>query len=132
MSGDTLRLVHPLPRAYLGDLRRWARSWMERHPTAANPDGLVLAMTEMVSNSVRHGAGPVDVELSAEGSVLLLRVSDCSDDLPRQLRGDHSWSGGRGMIVVHGVASRWGVQYRTEVGKTVWCEFLDDGGQPAS
>jgi two-component sensor histidine kinase len=96
---------------------------MERHPSAADPDSVVLALTEMVSNSVRHGAGSVDVELSADDGSLLLQVSDCSDDLPRQLRGDHSWSGGRGMIVVDALASRWGVQYRAEVGKIVWCEF---------
>jgi hypothetical protein len=94
-------------RGRTSGFRRWARSWMERHPTADNPDGVVLAMTEMASNSVRHGAGPVDVDLSAKGLLLLLQVSDCSDDLPRQLRGDHSRSGGRGMIVVDGVASRW-------------------------
>jgi anti-sigma regulatory factor (Ser/Thr protein kinase) len=124
MTGDTRRLTHPLPKTYLGDLRRWARSWMERHPSNADPDSVVLALTEMVSNSVRHGAGPVDVELSADGRSLLLKVSDRSDDLPRQIRGDHSWSlGGRGVIVVDALASRWGVQYRTDVGKTVWCEF---------
>jgi anti-sigma regulatory factor (Ser/Thr protein kinase) len=110
MNGDSRRLTNPLPSTYLGDLRRWARSWMERHPGNADPDSVVLALTEMVSNSVRHGGGPVDVELSADDRSLL-KVSDCSDDLPRQIRGDHSWSGGRGMIVVDALASRWGVQY---------------------
>jgi anti-sigma regulatory factor (Ser/Thr protein kinase) len=96
---------------------------MERYPNNADPDSVVLALTELVSNAVRHGAAPVDVELSADDRSLLLQVSDCSDDLPRQLRGDHSWSGGRGMIVVDALASRWGVQFRSDVGKTVWCEF---------
>jgi anti-sigma regulatory factor (Ser/Thr protein kinase) len=129
MRANTRQLIPPLPSAYLSNLRRWARSLLERHPTAANPDDVVLAMTEMVSNALRHGAGPVDVEFSLNRP-LVLRVSDCSDELPRQLRGDHSWSGGRGMIVVDAVASRWGVQYRAEVGKTVWCEFPDAAGQP--
>jgi hypothetical protein len=96
---------------------------MRRQQSAADPDAVALAMTEMVSNSVRRGAFPVDVELSADGVLLLLRVSDCSDDMPRQLHGDQARSGGRGMIVVDAVASRWGVQYREKVGKTVWCEF---------
>jgi two-component sensor histidine kinase len=105
---------------------------MERHAGAVDPESVVLAMSEMVSNSVRHGAGPVDVELSVDGPILLLKVSDRSDDLPRQLRGDPSGSGGRGMILVDAVATRWGVQYRTGLGKTVWCEFLDDASQSSS
>jgi anti-sigma regulatory factor (Ser/Thr protein kinase) len=132
MNGDTRRLTHPLSKTYLGDLRRWARSWMERQQSDADPDSVVLALTELVSNAVRHGADPVDLELSADGRCLLLQVSDRSDDLPRQIRGNHSWSGGRGMILLDALASRWGVQYRKSVGKTVWCEFLGDAGQPAS
>jgi two-component sensor histidine kinase len=96
---------------------------MRRQQSAADPAAVVLAMTEMVSNAVRYGADPVDIELSADGTLLLLRVTDCSDDLPRQSRADQSRSGGRGMIVVSALASRWGVQYLESVGKTVWCEF---------
>ena len=122
MNRDIRRLTDPLPPNYLGALRRWARTWMDQRPGSADPDSVVLAMTEMVTNSVRHGTSPVDVELSVGARLVLLRVSDCSDDLPRQPRSDESATGGRGIALIDAVTSRWGVQYRP-IGKTVWCVF---------
>jgi anti-sigma regulatory factor (Ser/Thr protein kinase) len=122
MNREARRVTDPLSPHYLGDLRRWARSWMDQQQGSADPDSVVLAMTEMVTNSVRHGTRPVDVELSVDARLVLLRVSDCSDDMPRQPRSDESANGGRGITLIDALASRWGVQYRP-IGKTVWCEF---------
>ena len=122
MNRDVRRLTDPLPPNYLGALRRWARTWMDQRPGSADPDSVVLAMTEMVTNSVRHGTRPVDVELSVGARLVLLQVSDCSDDMPRQPRSGESAIGGRGITLIDALTSRWGVKYRP-IGKTVWCEF---------
>ena len=52
---------------------------------------------------------------------LTLAVSDSSDVLPEE-REAHV-EGGRGMVVLAGLADRWGVRRRDGGGKTVWCEF---------
>jgi anti-sigma regulatory factor (Ser/Thr protein kinase) len=128
MNQEARQLTEPFSPNCVGDLRRWARSWMARQQCSADPDSVVLAMTEMVTNSVRHGSSPVDVEISVVAGLVLLRVSDCSDDMPRQPRSGESATGGRGIALIDAVTSRWGVQYRP-IGKTVWCEFAAGAGR---
>jgi len=106
------------------DLRRWARSWMEQHPVSGiEPEDVALAMTELVSNSVRHGSGPVDVELVEDEHVLRLNVGDCSETMPKQRAAGISSLGGRGLTVLAGLTASWGVSPRPQGGKTVWCVF---------
>jgi anti-sigma regulatory factor (Ser/Thr protein kinase) len=130
MNQVARRLADPLAPNYLRDLRGWARSWMDQQQGSADSDSVVLALTELVTNSVRHGTTPVDVELSVDARLVLLRVSDCSEDMPRQRRSGESAKGGRGITLIEALSSRWGVRYRP-VGKTVWCEFPAWPGQRA-
>lgn len=118
------RLVGPLSPCYLAELRWWVRAWMVSRRSRVDTGDVVLAMTELVSNSVRHGYGPVDVELSTTGERLLLQVSDGSDELPGQrMTDDANSEGGRGLLLTAGLASQWGVRLNGGGGKTVWCEF---------
>lgn len=124
MTAGSQRLLMPPAVGCLAELRRWARSWMEQHPTdGVDPDSVVLSMTELVTNSIKHGAGPVDIGLSADVDNLLLVVSDTSEDMPS--RREMAWTGetGRGILILESLATRWGVQPEPEGGKTVWCEF---------
>jgi anti-sigma regulatory factor (Ser/Thr protein kinase) len=124
MSAGKQRLVMPPAAECLADLRRWARSWMEQHPVPGiDLDSVLLSMTELVTNSIKHGSGPVDVELATDEESLLLGVSDCSDELPSQFVAAPDAEGGRGIVVLDGLATRWGVRPRIAGGKTVWCEF---------
>jgi two-component sensor histidine kinase len=92
-----------------------------------DPDVVLLSMTELVTNSIKHASGPVDVELNGDSDNLVLIVSDCSGQLPR--RPDTSRDApldtetGRGIAILESLATRWGVQPQTGGGKTVWCEF---------
>jgi len=108
----------------LADLRRWARSWMEQHPTdGVDPDNVVLSMTELVTNSITHGTGPVDVQLDGDSDNLVLIVSDCSGQLPRHPGASLETETGRGILILESLATRWGVQPELGGGKSVWCEF---------
>jgi anti-sigma regulatory factor (Ser/Thr protein kinase) len=79
------RVLADIAQHGCGDLRRWVRSWMAEHPVAGvEPDDVALAMTELVSNSIKYGCGPVLVDLVTEDDVLRLDVGDCSEDMPRQ------------------------------------------------
>ncbi len=114
----------PLAAGCLADLRRWARSWMEQHPTdGVDPDIVVLSMTELVTNSIKHGSGPVEVHLNADSDNLVLIVSDCSEQLPRRHDTPVDAETGRGIQILESLATRWGVQPEPGGGKTVWCEF---------
>ncbi len=128
-SGHQRVLEVMAPHGYR-DLRQWARSWLAEHPVAGvDPDDVALAMTELVSNSIRHGSGPVVVELVAARHLLRLNVGDCSEEMPRQPPAGSPPYGGRGLLLIGGLASTWGVRSRPEGGKTVWCEFA---GRPRS
>jgi anti-sigma regulatory factor (Ser/Thr protein kinase) len=114
------------PHGY-GELRRWARSWMAANPVAAvEPDDVVLVITELVSNSIKYGSGPVLVDLATGDHLLRLDVGDSSEDLPRQPPAGSTPFGGRGLQLVDGLSSSWGVRLRPQGGKTVWCEFSDE------
>jgi hypothetical protein len=127
MLGGSRRLLLPLEPGCLRDLRDWARVWMAAQPTVGvDPDAVVLSMTELVTNSSRHGSGPIDVQLRWDSHLLHLGVSDCSDDLPRQSLVAPE-TGGRGIVVVEASSTRWGVRPDSAGGKTVWCEFAASG-----
>jgi anti-sigma regulatory factor (Ser/Thr protein kinase) len=87
-----------------------------------------LLVSELVTNAIVHGrSGAV---LDAEFAAGVLRVS-VSDDSPAPLPAVDlaprtSAEGGRGLLIVSLLATRWGVQTvqsRVDGGKTVWFEL---------
>ena len=80
-------------------------------------------MTEMVTNSVRHGSAPVTVDLVETAPTLMLCVSDGSRDKPLRSTDQTGDEGGRGLSIFDALTSRWGVWLNPGGGKTVWCEF---------
>ena len=124
MTAGTQRVPTPLAAGSLAALRRWARSWMEQHPTdGVDADGVLLSMTELVTNSIKHGSGPVDVRLNADSDGLVLAVRDSSRQMPLRPGSSLNPETGRGIQIMEGLATRWGVQPELGGGKTVWCEF---------
>jgi two-component sensor histidine kinase len=97
---------------------------MEQNPTdGVDPDSVMLSMTELVTNSIKHGAGPVDVELTADSDNLLLVVSDTSEHMPSRREMAVEAETGRGILILESLATRWGIRPEPTGGKTVWCEF---------
>jgi Histidine kinase-like ATPase domain len=122
------QVIRPMPDGGYRAIRLWARSWLQTHPVlGVDVVDLQLALTELVSNAILHGCGPVDVELVADAGTLRLNVSDSSDVMPHQPPAAGMGSGGRGLMMVGKVATRWGADPRPEGGKTVWCEFGSPG-----
>ncbi|MGW3133123.1 SpoIIE family protein phosphatase [Streptomyces sp. NPDC001123] len=96
-------------------LRRW-------HIGAQARDGALLVISELVTNAVRFGTGPVTVRLVRAGSRLTCEVGDTGNGRPRLRHGDVLDDNGRGLHVVHKLTTRWGVRW-TETGKAVWAEL---------
>lgn len=122
------QIIPPMPDGGYRAIRLWALSWMQTHPVVGvDADDVQLALTELVSNAIRHGSGPVDVELVADASTLRLNVSDSSNVMPHRPPGAGNGSGGRGLVLIGKLATTWASNPRPDGGKTVWCEFRGDG-----
>jgi two-component sensor histidine kinase len=109
----------------LSELRGWARFWIEAHPShvGMDVDLAVWSMTELVTNSWRHGSGAVGVALDQDSDHLLISVRDSSDGMPQLRHVAPEAESGRGIATMASVANRWGVNSHAGGGKTVWCEF---------
>ncbi|MGW4671637.1 SpoIIE family protein phosphatase [Streptomyces sp. NPDC004324] len=79
-----------------------------------------LIVSELVTNAVRHGAGPITLRLIRH-EVLVCEVTDTSDSVPRLRHARPTDEGGRGLFLVAQLASRRGTR-TSPAGKTVWAE----------
>lgn len=83
-------------------------------------DDVVLVVSELVTNSVRHSAStkPIKMLIEISGSRIRLEVSDCGlgFDVLESMRG-----GGLGLFIVDRIAASWGIH--TNGFCTVWVEI---------
>ncbi|GCE01437.1 SpoIIE family protein phosphatase [Embleya hyalina] len=80
-----------------------------------------LLVSELVTNALRYGAGPIRLRL-LRGRALLCEVADAGTTLPRMREADDTDEGGRGLQLVNQLAERWGSR-KSGHGKTVWFEL---------
>ncbi|MBC3843765.1 ATP-binding protein [Streptacidiphilus sp. 4-A2] len=79
-----------------------------------------LIVSELVTNAIRYGSGPVMLRLIRAGS-LWCEVTDGSSSAPHLRLAAESDEGGRGLFLVRVCSRRWGLRYGSR-GKTVWSE----------
>ncbi|GGW71824.1 sodium/proline symporter PutP [Streptomyces xantholiticus] len=79
-----------------------------------------LIVSELVTNAIRHAAGPVHLRLIRDRE-LICEVSDGSSTAPRPRHARTTDEGGRGLLIVAQLAHRWGTRY-TSAGKIIWTE----------
>ncbi|GHE24163.1 hypothetical protein GCM10018787_53420 [Streptomyces thermodiastaticus] len=130
MSGSRIRLhssrsVRP---AGCGTVARGRRGRRPSLLSARSVVGqmLLLMVSELVTNALRHGTQPVRLRLLLDDS-LICEVADGSSTSPHLRRARLTDEGGRGLYLVARFARRWGTRYTSR--RVIWAEQPLD--QPA-
>lgn len=80
-----------------------------------------LLVSELVTNAVRHGAPPVDLQVCCVGDhELQIMVSDSNPEHPVTRNPGPDAEGGRGMLLVDLISADWGLDDHPNDGKAVW------------
>lgn len=105
-------------------LGQWAGA-EERFAGAENlgdaADVVELLVSELVTNALRYGRGPIGLRLLLGEETLICEVADELEAAPRLRTVDHGDEGGRGLHLVDQLSTRWGIRSTTH-GKIVWFE----------
>jgi len=100
--------------------RVWLEAWIaDRGPSQDAAYRAAVAFSELVTNAVLHGAGPVDVRALVEPGRIECEVSDAARDLPVVCEAGEDDEHHRGMSLVEALTSSWQVRRRPEGGKSV-------------
>lgn len=126
------QLAVPLPAGaldQLGPLRHLTRTnllaWGVSEPQA---EQITLVLSELAANALCHTSGPARVRLHIRNRIVLLHVSDTSDE-PARTDGPHlqaDWPHGHGVLIAHELAERISTRIHLGLGKTVTAEFALD------
>ncbi|WP_203989677.1 ATP-binding protein [Sphaerisporangium rufum] len=116
--------------AVVGKARRLAGEMLRLWQLDHLADDATLAIGELLANAVTYGAPPIRLSLWASADRLCVRVTDHGQGRPRRLDLGPEAVHGRGLAIVAGLATGWGVTpHADSQGKTVWaCWTL---GRPA-
>jgi len=82
----------------------------------------VLLVSELASNAVAHARSPFTISAELSPDALVVAVEDASPQLPEVQYPSASAPGGRGLLLVERLSSRWGAE-PTPGGKRVWFEL---------
>ncbi|WP_052434544.1 ATP-binding protein [Streptacidiphilus melanogenes] len=88
-------------------------------------DSAEMIVSELVTNAMRYGSGPVDLTLALTDAGLRVSVTDEGTALPSAREAGEDALGGRGLQIVRLLAESWDVVVRL-TGKTVTCVLALD------
>ncbi|MCW2601720.1 MAG: hypothetical protein JWM02_3549 [Frankiales bacterium] len=86
-------------------------------------DDLALVVTELVANAIRHAGTEMVLRLAPIAGGVRLEVHDGSTRPLRPRPAAPSDEGGRGLLLVDALSTRYGVEGEPK-GKRVWAELL--------
>ncbi|MBD0710595.1 MULTISPECIES: ATP-binding protein [unclassified Streptomyces] len=121
-------VFYPRERRTVPLARDFARKALIDWGLDACADDVLLCVSELATNALRHGVPPgrgyrLCLSLDRPGP-LRVEVHDSGDGTPE--RREPADESGRGLLLVDALADRWGVGPRSP-GKIVWCEFTGVG-----
>jgi anti-sigma regulatory factor (Ser/Thr protein kinase) len=101
------------------------------HLPAQMRDDLLLLLTEVVTNAVRHSGAakgePIQIAMNENRDCVRVEVTDPGDGFepPDRLVPDLTKTGGLGLVLVDRLSRAWGTR-RTSKGSLVWFELAHD------
>ncbi|AZK97105.1 MULTISPECIES: ATP-binding protein [Streptomyces] len=116
-------VTFPTDDVQVARVRRLTTQHLVAWGLAPLSDDAALLVSELVTNAVRHGVGPVSLCLYAADE-LRIEVVDGSSEAPTPRRARPEDENGRGLDIVAAVAHRWGV---SSSGKLIWCSLSVPG-----
>ncbi|MFJ6726462.1 MULTISPECIES: ATP-binding protein [unclassified Streptomyces] len=124
------RFTAPAADASVPQARHAVRDLLHRQGVPASDDvvqGLLLIVSELVTNAVRHAAllSPVvGVEVAVGAQWVRVAVEDNHPYRPTALEADHGRTGGRGLLLVREITREAGgmcdVEHTAGGGKVIW------------
>lgn len=107
----------------VAEARGFVRRHLDVHDLPLLVDDMTLVASELATNAFLHAGTAFTVTMTASAHAVTLAVGDGSSSHPSRVDGTVDGLGGRGIAIVDAVASRWGVEVSTSVGKSVWATF---------
>lgn len=113
----TLDATLPLPRgaAAASVARAFVRDrmaeWAAPSPGSTFVDDLLVVTSELVTNAVLHGRGPIELRVAMERDVAEVTVTDNGGGHPRLRPSEHTAEHGRGLVLVDALVEDWGVRH---------------------
>ncbi len=124
------RFTAPAVDSSVPQVRHAVRDLLARQgvPVAAETvDGLLLIVSELVTNAVRHAAvlsPQITVEVAVGPQWVRVGVADNHPYRPKALEADYAKTGGRGLLLVKAITDEAGgvcdVEHTPAGGKVVW------------
>jgi anti-sigma regulatory factor (Ser/Thr protein kinase) len=102
----------------LAVVRRFTRITLLAWASDAVVDDVLLVVTELATNALRHGSGDPVLKLSVGAEHIRVEVFD--DDPAPPVRRPAGADGGWGLTLIERLSSAWGIA-RHGRGKVVWC-----------
>lgn len=85
-------------------------------------EDLALAVSELVTNAIRHGGDPVTLTVLPHDDGVRVEVTDGSPELRPGAAPEQLDTGRRGLWLVDAVCRAWG-WHPVDGGKCVWCQL---------
>ncbi|MFI7320750.1 ATP-binding protein [Streptomyces venezuelae] len=102
---DTVRTTCAQARAEVDAALRTASQGLPRAQTRRVHEDALLVVSELTANAMRHGGGLSGFAVRVQGTALLIRVSDRSEEVPVHVPHDPARPGGFGWLMVQRLSS---------------------------
>jgi hypothetical protein len=114
--------AHGFPTALV---RRAVDAALQAWSLSHRADDVLLVTTELVQNVTRHTASGGELRLTLRPDGILIEVADTSPEPPVLVDSDPRVIGGRGLLILGALTSRWGCRAvsRGRHRKIVWAEL---------